>query len=48
MLPVKDFFIALLFTYLYYKQGIKLQIQEFNEKLKSNENVFQMTATEQT
>lgn len=26
VLPVKDFFIALLFTYLYYKQGQKLQI----------------------
>jgi hypothetical protein len=48
VLPIKDFFIALLFTYLYYKQGRKQQIQLFNEKLKSNENVFQMTATEQT
>jgi hypothetical protein len=45
VLPVKDFFIALLFTYLYYKQGLKQQIQLFNDKLKSNENVFQMTTS---
>lgn len=40
VVPVKDFFIALLFAYLYYNQGRKFQIQKFNDKLKSGDSLL--------
>jgi hypothetical protein len=38
--PIKDFFIALLFSYMYFRQGKKQQSQ-FNDLLKANDDFFE-------
>jgi hypothetical protein len=40
LIPIKDFFIALLFSYLYFYQGKKQLVQKNSEVIETIENVF--------
>ena len=40
IVPIKDFLTALLFSYLYYYQGLKQRILTSKQRIKARDNVF--------